>query len=289
MSAHAAVEAPSEAVAPEIPVTVIEPTTGWIGLRPRELWNFRELCYFLVWRDIKVRYKQTLLGAAWAVIPPLLMMVVFTLVLQKIAHLGSYGKPYAVFSYAGLVPWTLFTASLAGVSASMMSNSQLVSKVYFPRLVLPLAAAMTPVIDFVIAMGLLAILMVAYSTPPTLAVLLLPLFLLLAIIAAFAIGLWFAALNVKYRDFQYTVPFIIQIGLFVTPVAYATSSLPHAAQAFLALNPMVGVIEGFRWGLLGTPAPSAATIIISMAATVVLLFTGLAYFRRAERTFADII
>jgi lipopolysaccharide transport system permease protein len=285
----AALDAPPEAPAHDIPVTVLEPTTGWIGLRPHELWDFRELCYFLIWRDMKVRYKQTLLGAAWAVIPPLLMMVVFTLVLQKVAHLSSEGKPYALFSYAGLVPWTLFTASLAGVAASMMSNSQLVSKVYFPRLVLPMAAAVTPVIDFLIAMCLLAVLMVAFSTAPTVAVLLLPLFTLLTVVAAFAIGLWFAALNVKYRDFQYTVPFIIQIGLFVTPVAYATSSLPKAAQSFLALNPMVGVIEGFRWALLGTPPPSAATLGISTVAIIVILLTGLAYFRRAERTFADII
>ena len=230
-----------------------------------------------------------MLGAAWAVIPPLLMMIVFTLVLQRVAHLSSEGKPYALFSYAGLVPWTLFTAALAGAAGSMVGNSQLVSKIYFPRLILPIAATMTPVVDFLIAMCLLAVLMVAFTTAPTPAALLLPLFTLLTIISALALGLWFAALNVKYRDFQYTVPFIIQIGLFVTPVAYTTSSLPNPIRGILALNPMTSVIEGFRWGLLGTPAPSAATLAISTVATVIVFATGLAYFRRAERTFADII
>jgi lipopolysaccharide transport system permease protein len=263
MSANTAVAAPSQQEhAHEPPVTVLQPTTGWIGLRPHELWSFRELAYFLVWRDIKVRYKQSVLGAAWAVIPPLLMMVVFTLVLQKVAHLSSEGKPYALFSYSGLVPWTLFTAALTGAAGSMVGNSQLVAKIYFPRLVLPIAATMTPVVDFLIAMVLLAVLMVFFATAPTLAALLLPLFFLLTIVSALALGLWFAALNVKYRDFQYTVPFIVQIGLFVTPVAYTTTSLPNPIRGILALNPMTSVIEGFRWGLLGTPAPSAATLII---------------------------
>jgi len=289
MSVQAALEALPGAQAPDVPVTVIQPTNGWIRLHLRELWSFRELCYFFAWRDVKVRYKQTLLGAAWAVIPPLLMMVVFTLVLKQVAHLSSYGKPYALFSYAALVPWTLFTSALAGVSNSMVANAQLVAKIYFPRLLLPLAAALTPLVDFVIALALLAALMLAYSTAPSAAVLLLPLLVVLTVLAALALGLWFAALNVRYRDFQYTVPFMIQLGLFVTPVAYTTSSLPRAAQAILALNPMTGVIEGFRWALLGTPAPSGATLVISCAATILLLGSGLAYFRRAERTFADII
>jgi homopolymeric O-antigen transport system permease protein len=289
VTAQAAPGALAAPDAPELPVTIIEPTTGWIGLRLRELWEFRELAYFLMWRDLKVRYKQTVLGAAWAVIPPLLTMVVFTLVLQKVAHFSSDGKPYALFSYAGLVPWGLFTAVLGGVAGSLLGNSQLVGKIYFPRLILPFAASLSPVVDFLIAFALIAVLMVAYATAPTAAALLIPLFVLLTLLSALAIGLWFAALNVKYRDFQYTVPFMVQLGLFITPVAYSQNSLPHGLQAVLALNPMTVVITGFRWGLLGTPPPSLLTVIISTVAMILLLTGGLAHFRRAERTFADII
>jgi lipopolysaccharide transport system permease protein len=218
-----------------------------------------------------------------------LMMIVFTLVLHKVAHLSSEGKPYAIFSYAGLVPWTLFTAALSGVASSMVTNAQLVAKIYFPRLLLPIESAVTPVIDFAIAFCLLAILMVVYGTAPTLGVLLLPFLVLLTVVSALAIGLWFAALNVRYRDFQYTVPFLVQIGLFVTPVAYSTSSLPTGIKTILSLNPMTGVIIGFRWALLGTPAPSVAELAIATGDTIIILLTGLAYFRRAERSFADII
>ncbi|HET8672001.1 MAG TPA: ABC transporter permease [Thermoleophilaceae bacterium] len=289
MSAHSVAEVVPGASAADRAVTVIQPTKGWIGLQLRELWSFRELWYFLIWRDVKVRYKQTLLGGAWAVIPPVLMMIVFTVVLRRVGHFSSDGKPYALFSYAALVPWTLFTAALTGVSDSMVANSQLVSKIYFPRLLLPLAAATAPLVDFGIALGLLAILMAVFSTAPTLAALLIPLLVLLTLVSALAFGLWFSALNVRYRDFRYTVPFMIQLGLFITPVAYATSSLPNAAQKILALNPMTGVIEGFRWALLDTAAPSVSTLAISVTATIVLLVSGLAHFRRAERTFADII
>jgi lipopolysaccharide transport system permease protein len=285
-----AVTAPAVAADPvSRPATVIEPTKGWRALHLAELWASRELCYFLVWRDVKVRYKQTLLGGAWAVIPPVLMMVVFTLLLRRVGHLSSEGKPYALFAYAALVPWTLFTSALSGTSDSVVANSQLVSKTYFPRLLLPLAAATAPLVDFGIALALLAVLIAAFGTAVSPAAALVPALALLTVLAGIAIGLWFAALNVRYRDFRYTIPFLLQLALFVTPVAYSTQSLPAVAQKLLALNPMTGVIEAFRWALLGTAAPSATTLAISVGATSVLLAGGLAYFRRAERTFADTI
>jgi lipopolysaccharide transport system permease protein len=273
----------------EKPVTVIVPTRGLSLRRLAEAWPYRELAYFLVWRDVKVRYKQTALGGAWAVLQPALLMIVFTVVLQQVAHLSSEGKPYALFSYAALVPWTLFTSGLQGASDSLVANAALVSKTYFPRILLPLAAAAAPLVDFGIAFGLLAVLMVGYGQAPTWAVVLLPALIVYTLLAALAIGLWLSALNVRYRDFRYTVPFMIQLGLFITPVAYASRSLPDAAQVIVSLNPMTAVVEGFRWALLGTTPPSALTVALSAGATTLLLIGGLAYFQKVERTFADVI
>ena len=273
----------------ELPTIVIRPSRRWLDLRFGELWDFRELCYFLIWRDIKVRYKQTFLGGTWAVLQPFLLMVVFAVFLGRLGHLPSNGKPYPIFAYAALVPWTLFASGLTGASESLVSNAALVSKIYFPRLLMPIAAVLSPLVDFAIALSLLFLMMLAYGVAPTAAILWLPLLLVLAIMAAFSVGVWIAALNVRYRDFRYTVPFLIQVWLFATPVAYASTLIPHSWRALYGLNPMAGVVEGFRWALLGTHTAPGPMIAVSAAATLVLLVGGLAYFQRVERTFADVI
>jgi lipopolysaccharide transport system permease protein len=255
----------------------------------RELWQYRELLFFLIWRDIKVRYKQTALGAAWAVIQPVFSMVVFSLFFGRLAKVPSDGIPYPVFAYCALLPWQLFAYALAESSNSVVANERLITKVYFPRLVIPIAGVLAGLADFAIAFSVLIVLMLHYGIVPTWTIATLPLFVLLAILTALAVGLWLSALNVQYRDVRYTVGFLTQIWLFLSPVAYPSSLVPERWRPFYGLNPMAGVVEGFRWALVGkTPAPGAM-LGVSVAMVVLLLVGGLYYFRRMENSFADVI
>lgn len=267
----------------------IQPSRGWVTLKLREIWEYRELLYFLVWRDIKVRYKQTALGATWAIIQPLMTMVVFSLFFGYLGKIPSDGVPYPIFSFAALVPWTFFANGLAQSSNSIVGSSNLITKVYFPRLVVPLASVLPGIVDFGLAFAILLGMMLFYGIVPTLAVLWLPLFLLLALTTALGVGLWLSALNVEYRDVRFLVPFITQFWLFATPIAYPSSLLPEPWRTIYGLNPMVGVVEGFRWALLGTNRAPGPIILVSAAAAIVILITGAFYFRRMERTFADIV
>ena len=269
------------------PATVLEPSRA--RFEPGELWAYRELLYFLVWRDIKVRYKQTVLGAAWAVLQPLATTVVFTIFLGRLARVPSDGLPYPLFAYAAMVPWQLFAHGLTESSNSLVANERLITKVYFPRLVIPLAVIAAGLVDFAIAFGVLIGLMAWYGVAPSAAVLTLPAFVALAVLAALAVGLWLAALNVQYRDVRYTLGFLVQIWLFATPVAYPSSLIPERWRALYGLNPMAGVIEGFRWALLGHGPAPGAMIIVSAVVTLLVLLGGLAYFARMERTFADVV
>jgi lipopolysaccharide transport system permease protein len=267
----------------------IRPPTGWASIGLKELWEYRELLYFLTWRDIKVRYKQTALGAAWAVIQPFFMMVVFSLFFGKLGGMKSDGLPYPVFVYCALLPWQLFAFALTESSNSLVGNQNLITKVYFPRLVVPISAVLGGLIDFAIAFVILLGMMAYYGIVPGVAILTLPLFILLAIMTALGVGLWLSALNVQYRDVRYTIGFLTQFWLFATPVAYPSSIVPAPWRALYGLNPMAGVVEGFRWALLGKADPPGALLAVSVAAVIVLLVGGLHYFRRMEQTFADIV
>ena len=267
---------------------VIRPTTGWIGLGAVELWKHRDLAYILVWRDLKVRYKQTAFGAAWAVLQPVALMLVFSAFLGRIEGIGASGVPYPLFALSGLVPWTLFSQSLNGASGSLVNSQNLISKVYFPRLLLPLSAVASFVVDFLIASVVLVIAMLLFGRVPPATFLWVPILGLFAVVVALAVGLWLAAINVRYRDVKYAVPFVIQLWLFASPVAYSSALVPPGLRTIFSLNPMTGVIDGFRWAALGGPRPDI-TIVISAAATLAILVGGLAYFRRVERTFADTI
>jgi len=269
-------------------IHVLEAPGRWSALDLGELWHYRDLLYILAWRDVKVRYKQAVLGAAWAVVQPLIMMGVFTLLFSKIADVDTGGVPYPIFAFVALVPWSLFANATAGSGASLIGNQNLVSKVYFPRLVIPASAVMAWVPDFVISSGLLFILMAVFGFMPPLTAVLLPLVMVAAMLAAISVGIWLSALNVAYRDVQYIVPFLIQAWLFLTPVAYPTSSIPEGFRWITGLNPMTWVIDFARWTMLGQPA-SWSIVGLSMATTVVLLVSGLYYFRRVEHFFADVI
>lgn len=268
--------------------TVLQPPGRWSALRLAELWHYRELLYILAWRDVKVRYKQAVLGAAWAVLQPLVMMGIFTLLFGRIVDVDTDGVPYPVFAFAALVPWTMFASATASSGASLVGNQNLVSKVYFPRLTIPAAAVMAWVPDFVVSGVLLFIIMAIFGFMPPLTAVLLPLVLLCAMIAAFSVGVWLSALNVAYRDVQYVVPFLIQAWLFLTPVAYPASSVPEGLRWLTGLNPMSWVIDLSRWALLGSEL-SGMVIGLSVAVTAVLLVSGLYYFRRVEHFFADVI
>jgi lipopolysaccharide transport system permease protein len=278
-----------------MPAVLIEPTRGWISLRLGDVWEYRELLYFLVWRDVKVRYKQTVLGAAWAILQPLLTMVVFTIFFGNLAGVGSDGLPYPIFSYAALLPWTFFAQGLSQSSDSLVGSANLLRKVYFPRLVIPAASVLAGVVDFAIAFVVLFALMAHYGIWPSASVAFLPLLLLLAFATALGVGMWLAALNVQYRDVKYVVPFFIQLWLFVTPVIYPASRVTtKLAQLGIptwvyGLNPMVGVVEGFRWSLLGVGTRPGPLVLASAAVTTALLVSGAFYFRRMERTFADVV
>jgi len=272
-----------------VPVLRIEPSRGWVSLKLNEFWEYRELLYFLIWRDVKVRYKQTVLGAAWAVIQPFFTMAVFSLFFGRLAQVPSDGVPYPIFAYTGLVPWAFFSNGLTQASNKLVGSSGLITKIYFPRLVIPVAAVLSGIVDFFLAFLVLLGMMMYYVIFPTLNTLWLPLFLLLALITALGVGLWLSAMNVRFRDVQYVVPFLTQFWLFATPVAYPSSLLPEPWRTLYGLNPMVGVVEGFRWALLNTAAAPGPMIAVSAVISLALLVSGAFYFRRMEKTFADIV
>jgi lipopolysaccharide transport system permease protein len=271
------------------PVLILRASKGFLRLNLKDVWDYRELLYFLVWRDIKVRYKQTALGAAWAIIQPVMTMIVFSVFFGRLAKLPSDGIPYPVFAFAALLPWQLFAFSLTESSNSLVGSQNLITKVYFPRLVIPLSSVLAGIVDFAIAFVVLLGLMLYYGIRPTMAVVWLPLFVLLALATALSVGLWFSALNVKYRDVRYTIPFLTQFWMFATPVAYSSTLVPERWRAWFGLNPMAGVVEGFRWALLGKAGGPGGLIWVSVGAVLLLLTGGLFYFRRTESTFADIV
>jgi len=274
----------------ELPHLRIEPSRGFVSLKIKELWEYRELLYFLIWRDIKVRYKQTALGVLWAVIQPLMTMVVFSIFFGNLGKMPSDGIPYLIFSFAALVPWTLFATGLTMGTTSLVGSSNLIKKVYFPRLIIPTASVLAGVVDFVIAFAVLLVMMLFYGIIPTLNIIWLPVFVLLTLITALGISLWLSALNVAYRDVKYVIPFLTQIWLFATPIAYSSSLLSEQWwRNVYAINPMVGVVEGFRWALLGTNTQPGGMALVSAVASVLLLVSGAYYFRRMEKTFADIV
>ena len=268
---------------------VIQPTRGWNPINLKELWEYRELLYFLVWRDIKVRYKQTVLGAAWAILQPVLTMIVFSIFFGQLAKLPSDGIPYPIFTYTALLPWQLFAYSVTQSAESLVANQQLITKVYFPRLVIPLAAIMSGTVDFVLSLLVLLGLMFYYGITPTAAIITLPFFIILTLATTLGVGLWLSVLNVRYRDVRYTIPFLVQIWFFITPVVYSSTLVPAKWRVLYGLNPMAGVVEGFRWALLGKTNISLPIITASGIIVVVLVVGGLYYFRRMEKSFADIV
>ncbi len=273
----------------DFPLSVYEPTHGWLSLRLGELWHYRELLYFLTWRDVKIRYKQTALGVAWAVLQPLITMVIFSVIFGQLARLPSDGIPYPVFSYAALLPWGLFSGALQRAGTSLVTNSNLITKVYFPRLVIPISAVAAGLVDFAISFVVLLGLMLYYGIMPTWTIIAIPLFVLLAVLTALAVSLWLSALNVQYRDVQYMIPFLIQAWMYASPVAYSVGLVPTGPWRIIyGLNPLAGVIQGFRWALLGGSPPDQL-IAISVIMVLLLLVSGLYYFRRMERTFADVV
>jgi len=276
--------------AESVPVIRIGPSRGWVSLKLHELWEYRELLYFFIWRDIKVRYKQTVLGAAWAIIQPFFTMVVFSVFFGKLARMPSDGIPYPIFSYAALVPWTFFANGLRQASQSMVSHANMIRKVYFPRLTLPVARVVAGLLDFVLAFFVLLGMMLAYGIIPTVNALWLPLLLLLALITSLGAGMWLSAMNAQFRDVGYAVPFLIQFWMFATPIAYPSSLIEDPLlRTLYGLNPMTGVVEGFRWALLGADTAPGPMILVSSLVAVGLLFSGAFYFRRMEKTFADVV
>jgi lipopolysaccharide transport system permease protein len=291
-----AVAAAAAETGPEPPATPtirIRPGGALAPLRLREVWEYRELLYFLAWRTIKVRYKQTLLGMLWIVLQPVISVLVFSVLFGGLLGVPSAGVPYPIFACAALLPWNFFSASVSRGAQSLVANAHLITKVYFPRLIVPISGVLSGVVDFVVSCAVLGVLMIAYQVPVTWAVLWLPVFLLLAFLTALGFSLWLAALNVRYRDINYVVPFLLQTWMFLTPVIYGRALVPEGMRFLLELNPMTGVVEGFRWALLagtstGAQAPGAA-LAVSVAITLVVLLGGVVFFRTAERTFADIV
>ncbi|GAB4525695.1 MAG: ABC transporter permease [Anaerolineales bacterium] len=268
---------------------ILKPSRGWVALNLKDLWRYRELVFFLTWRDVLVRYKQTVLGATWAVLQPLINMVVLTVIFGNLAGMSSEGFPRPVFTFSALLPWGLFATALGDAGRSMMASRTMITKVYFPRLIVPLSKVLGGLVDFVIAFVVLLGMMWYYGIAPTDAIWTLPLFLLLTMATALGIGLWLSALNVMYRDIGYILPFLTQLWLLITPVAYSATEVPEKWRVVYALNPMAGVVEGFRWALLGTRQPETLPLLVSSGIAVLLLVSGLFYFRRMERTFADMV
>lgn len=266
----------------------IEPTNSWLSFRIKEMVLYRELLFFLTWRDIKIRYKQTILGFAWAVLQPFMTMVVFSIFFGQLGKIPSEGFPYPIFNFAGLLPWTFFEQSINTSTNSLVTNANMVTKVYFPRLFIPISSVLSGLVDFAVAFTVLIAMMIFYQITPTIGMLLLPLFLLLALITSLGVSLWMSALNVKYRDVRYIVPFLLRFWFFATPIAYPSNLLDEPWRTLYGLNPMVGVVEGFRWAMLGSNPPQAM-VFLSAFISVFLLVTGLIYFNRTEKTFADVI
>jgi lipopolysaccharide transport system permease protein len=273
----------------ELPIVIIKPSRSWVLPQLRDVWAYRELLYFLVWRDLKVRYKQTVLGALWAIIKPFSMMVIFSIFFGKLAKIPSEGIPYPIFTYAALLPWSYFAQSLSACSNSLVGNSHLITKVYFPRLIIPISSLMSGLVDFAISFSILLAMMVYYQIIPTLLALLLPLLILMAMATALGAGLWLSALNVQYRDIRFALSFLVQFWFFATPVVYPSSLVPNKWRLIYALNPMVGVVECFRRTLLGKGQIMSPMCILSIVIAVLLLVTGIFYFRRMEKGFADVI
>jgi lipopolysaccharide transport system permease protein len=266
-----------------------EPSRGWASLKLFELWEYRELLFFLTWRDIIIRYKQTMLGATWAILQPFLTMIVFTVFFGMVVKVPSDGLPYPLFYFIALVPWTFFANGLTLSSNSLVSSANMIKKVYFPRLAIPIATILAGLVDFALAFVVGLGLMLYYHYPLKLTALWLLPFLLLALVISLGVGLWFSALNVQYRDIRYVVPFLIQVWLFATPIAYPSSMLGEPWRTIYGINPMAGVVEGFRWALLGSTMPSVPMLAVSAAAALVIMVSGLFYFRRMEKTFADVV
>lgn len=276
--------------AKDYPITLIRPSAGWSSLKLGELWEYRELLYFFTWRDVKVRYKQTVLGAAWAILQPFMTIVVFSLFFGKLAGVPSDGIPYPIFSYTALVPWTFFSTRLSQASNSLVGGSSMITKIYFPRLAMPISSVLGGLVDFAVAFVVLLFMMAFYGIAPTWNVIWLPFLLLLAFASVLGSSLWLSAMNVQFRDVQYTVPFITQFWMFATPIAYPSSLIEDPIlRTLYAINPMVGVVDGFRWALLGTDTAPGMLIVISTLSATILLVTGLFYFRRLEKTFADVV
>jgi lipopolysaccharide transport system permease protein len=272
-----------------LPVLRIEPSSGWGPLNLKDMWTFRELFYFLTWRDIKLRYKQTELGIAWAILQPLLTMVIFSLFFGRLAKIPSDGIPYPVFAFTALVPWIFFANGLTQASNSLVGNSNLITKVYFPRIMIPISSVLSGAFDFALAFAVLLGMLAYYRMPVTSAICFLPLFLLLALVTALGTGLWFSALNVRYRDVRFVMPFLVQIWMFATPIAYPSSLIPGNWRILYGLNPMVGVIEGFRCMLPGIPTQPSLMIAVSSLVALAVLIGGVFYFKRVEKTFADVV
>ena len=273
----------------QIPVIYLKPSTGWLPLDFSELWRYRELIFFLTWRDIKVRYKQAVLGIAWAVLQPLLTMAIFTLIFGVLLETPSQGLPYPLFALTALLPWQLFATALQRSSVSLVGNANLITKIYFPRIAIPLATIFAALIDFAVSFVVLLGVMAYYGVWPGLNILWLPLFVMFTLFTSLAVGLWLSALNVQYRDVQHMVPFLVQVWMYASPIVYPIETIPAGWwRSLYSLNPMVGVIQGFRWALLGGVRPDS-TMLISIAVVLVLLISGLYYFRRMEKTFADIV
>jgi len=273
----------------DTPIIQIRPTKGWASLQLRALWEYRELLYFLAWRDIKVRYKQTVLGAAWAIIHPVATMLIFTIIFGRLAKIPSDNIPYPIFCFCALLPWNYFASAFSRSTGSLVSNTHLISKVYFPRLIIPISSLLSGLLDFAIAFLVLIGMMFYYHIVPTITILWLPVFMLMAIATALGVGLWLGALNVQYRDIGYLVPFLSQVWMYATPVVYPSSLIPEKWRLIYGLNPMAGVVEGFRWALIGRGTKPGYMFLVSALATIILLVSGAFYFRRMEKTFADII
>ena len=270
-------------------LTIVKPSAGWAALKLGDLWQYRELILFMTWRDLKVRYKQTFLGASWAILQPFLTMLIFSIFFGNLAGVSSDDVPYPIFSFTALTLWTLFSKALQDASRSLVASSHMITKIYFPRMILPLSSVLAGVVDFAIAFVVLIIMMIYYGIYPTLQILVLPLFLILALVTAMGVGLWLSALNVIYRDVGYVLPFLTQAWMFLTPIAYPTSIVPPRWQTLYAVNPMTGAVEGFRWALLGSGQPPGWMTAVSALVAVILLISGMFYFKRMERLFADMV
>ncbi len=280
----------SETSKPTQPVTIIRPRRGWGGLDLGELWRYRELLYFLIWRDVKVRYKQTLLGAAWAILKPFFSMVVFSIIFQRVAQIPTDDLPGPIFYFSGLLPWILFQDGITKASSSLVTGRNLITKVYFPRVTIPFASVVSGIVDFGLAFIVLLGMMIFFGVEISATIWAMPLFLLLGLITALGVGLWLGALNVAYRDIGYVTPFLLQAWLFASPVVYSATAIPEGIwRTLYGLNPMSGVVQGFRWSVVGVGAPDAGLLLASIGMSLLLLASGAYYFRRTERTFADVV